>query len=157
MNKCDTLISDTGSTALKAARLLQDEYEKKNVPRPLHLRCTLHISGGMESYGYDELSPETRSFSTHVMMVLGKRQNVKFQRNFAGNHYKHFCDSNQLIKMKINSLYGSRWTIHSRNAGNGPKRLICGDQFIFYFGFTLSATFREYPGASFMKKKTNNL
>ena len=122
LNKVDSLISDTGPTALKAARLLMDAFEEKNCTRPLHLRCTLHISGAFESYIEDALSPETQKYETHIMMTLGGRTNVKFQRNYAGKEYTHFCTTKKLTKMKINSLYGSRWTIHARNSGNDENR-----------------------------------
>ena len=117
LNKVNALISDTGSTALKAARLLQDKFEEKNCQRPIHLRCTLHISGSFETYTDDQLSIETRKFETHIIMLFGTRQNVKYQKHFVGKEYHHFCESKKLTKMKISSLYGSRWTIKARNAG----------------------------------------
>ena len=64
LNKVNALLSDTGSTALKAGRLLMDAFEEKNCTRPLHIRCNLHISGAFETYTEDALSPETQKFET---------------------------------------------------------------------------------------------
>ena len=75
----------------------------------------------MEDHAIDNFSNHTKVFMNQVMMTLGSRQNVKYQRHYCGDKYKFMCDNQNIRKMAIASLYGSRWTVWCRNAGIDSK------------------------------------
>ena len=96
LKKCRGVLTDTGSVAKNVNQQIVSRIKSLTGRETQSIYCSMHCAARLETYLIDDLSSKAQKVLNDVMMLLGTRQNVKFQRDFAGKEFQQYLSEKKL-------------------------------------------------------------